>query len=347
MPSTLYKIKIMRRRKFIHSISNLAIVGIIPISSFGKSFNNKEYEGWLRTNYANDNFAHNLSKTETQTIVVKSKGHDIKIHAIQTGKVAVKRSHLTNRTAHFLTPIKISLDKQFTEFMPIWVWVVEHPEGIMVIDTGENAEVMNPDYFKPAGKLITQYNKKNIKFNVSKENEIGFQLRQLGIKNDRIKNVILTHLHIDHTDGIKDFPNVEIIVNEDEYKKPSGHIPELLPNWFKPRTVSYKNDFIEIFNQAYPLTKTEDMLLIPSNGHTKNHASVLFKTDDFDILFAGDVCYNQNQLIDNDLPGINVNYKKSLKTYKNIKAYAKKHSLIFLPSHDLDSAERLKKKRCL
>ena len=337
----------MQRRKFIHSVSSLAMLSAVPISSFGKSFNNREQEGWFRTNFANDNFAHNLSKAKTQTIAVKSKGQDIKIHAIQTGTVAVKRSHLTNRTVHFLTPIKISLDKHFTEFMPIWTWVVEHPEGIIIIDTGENAEVMNPDYFEPAGKLIAKYNRKNIKFNVSQENEIGFQLRLLGIKNDDVKNVVLTHLHLDHTDGIKDFPKVEIIVNEEEYKKPSGHFPELVPDWFKPKTVRYKNDFVEIFNQAYPLTKVEDMLLIPTNGHTKNHASVLFKTDDFDILFAGDVCYNQKQLIDNDLPGINVDYKKSKKSYENIKAYAEKYNLIFLPSHDMNSAERLKKKQYL
>lgn len=181
-------------------------------------------------------------------------------------------------------------------------------------------------------------------FNVCKEHELGSQLRALGIRNDNIKNVVLTHLHVDHTDGIKDFPNTEFIVNEDEYKHPSGHFPELIPYWFKPKMVNYKNDFIEIFNKAYPLTDSEDMLLIPTSGHTNNHASVLFKTDNFDILFAGDVCYNQNQLINDDLPGINVDYKKSRNTYRMIKAYAKKHNLIFLPSHDKLASERLSKR---
>lgn len=335
----------MQRRNFIHSISSLAMASVMPINAFGEIQNNNQQENWLRANFHNPDIAKNLSKTKTQTTIVKSKGHDVKIHAIQTGAVAVKRSHLTRRTAHFLTPLKISLDKHFTEFMPIWTWVIEHPEGTIVIDTGENVGVMNPDYFKPAGKLIAKYSKKNLKFNVSKENEIGFQLRQLGIKNDSIKNVILTHLHLDHTDGIKDFPNVEIILNEDEFKKPSGHFPELVPDWFKPKTVNYKNDFIEVFNKAYPITKAEDVLLIPTNGHTKHHASVLYKTDNFDILFAGDVSYNQKQMIDNDLPGINVNYKESRKTYKNILTYAQQKNLIFLPTHDVDSAHRLKEKQ--
>jgi glyoxylase-like metal-dependent hydrolase (beta-lactamase superfamily II) len=281
------------------------------------------------------------SGSENQTTIVKCNGQDVKIHAIQTGMVAVKRSHLTNRTAHFLTPLKISFDKHFTPFMPIWVWVIEHPEGVIVIDTGENAEVLNPDYFNPAGKLIAAYNKRNLKFSINKENEIGFQLRQLGIDKDNIKNMVLTHLHLDHTDGIKDFRNVEILVNEEEYKSPSGHFPELIPSWFNPKRVQYKNDMVSVFNKAYPITDREDLLLVPTGGHTKHHASVLFKTDDFDILFAGDVSYNQEQLIQRDIPGINADYKKTSNTYENITSYARQKRLIFLPSHDWNAVRRL------
>ena len=27
--------------------------------------------------------------------------------------------------------------RTYADFMPIWVWVIEHPEGIIVIDTGD------------------------------------------------------------------------------------------------------------------------------------------------------------------------------------------------------------------
>lgn len=329
----------MQKREFIKSTSSMALLSTIPISHFSQI---NQSSGTLPlSKLSNETLSSDFNKLASQTTSVKCNGKDVKIHAIQTGTVAVKRSHLTNHTAHFLTPIKISLDKHFTEFMPIWVWVIEHPEGVIVVDTGENSEVMNPDYFNPAGKLIAGYSKKNFKFNVSKENEIGFQLRKLGISNDRIKNVVLTHLHIDHTDGVKDFKNVEIIVNEQEYKNPSSHFSELVPNWFKPKTVNYKKDFIETFEEAFPLTKSEDLLLMPTGGHTKNHASILFKTDEYDILFAGDVCYNQEQLIADNLPGINVSYKETKKTYKKIKTYAKNNELIFLPSHDINSGVRL------
>ncbi|MBU3026048.1 N-acyl homoserine lactonase family protein [Zobellia galactanivorans] len=332
----------MQRSDFIEPTGNAALQSIVPIGHFTQT--DQDYNSFAQSKIDSIVLPTAINKVATQTTTVKCNGKSVKIHAIQTGTVAVKKSHITNRTAHFLTPIKISLDRHFTEFMPIWVWVIEHPEGNIVIDTGENANVANPGYFDPIGKLAAAYSKKNFKFKVSQENEIGFQLRQLGIKKDSIKNVILTHLHIDHTDGLKDFKNVEIIVSEKEYKNPSGHFPELVPNWFKPKTVRFQTDFVEVFNEAFPLTKAEDLLLIPTQGHTKHHTSVLFKTDECDILFAGDVCYNQEQLITNDLPGINVSYKETKNTYEKIKTYAKYNKLIFLPSHDIDSGQRLTNK---
>jgi len=296
----------------------------------------------------NSNPAVLFSESPTiQTTTVMSNGQEVKVHAIQTGKCAVKVSHQTNHVPHLFTPIKITLDSHFTDFLPIWVWVIEHPEGVIVIDTGENAGVMNPDYFKPAGKIVAAYNRKNIKFQISEEEEIGYQLNKLNIAKDKIKNVVLTHLHLDHTDGLQSFPSTEIIVHKEEFNHPSGNIPQLYPKWFKPRLVSYKKEMVDVFEDAFPITDRQDILLIPTNGHTPHHASVLFKTDEFDILFAGDVSYSEGQLLQNDLPGINADYSKSLKTYKNIKEYAGKHKLIYLPSHDIDGPARLREKKFL
>ena len=52
----------------------------------------------------------------------------------------------------------------------------------------------------------------------------------------------------------------------------------------------------------------------------------------------------EQQLIDNDLPGINADYSESKKTYQNIKEYARHRKLIFLPSHVAESAQRIENK---
>lgn len=336
----------MQRREFIRKSVTYSLAGTVPVNAIGgvpgNSLTNlSAVNNWslLRENH--------LAASAIETVIFKCHGKDVKVHAVQTGACAVKVSHHSKPVPHFLTPLKITMDRHFTKFFPIWVWVIEHPDGVVVIDTGENSGVMEPDYFKPAGKFVAAYNRKNIRFRVNESDEIGNQLKHLGIKEDQIMNVVLTHLHLDHTDGLKHFPATEIIINDKEYNKPSGNIPQLYPSWFKPKLVSYKNNIVDVFDQAYPITASGDLLLVPTPGHTPNHASVLFKTDEVDILFAGDVCYSQHQLLKKELPGIHVNYSQSNLTYNKIMEYASKHRLVFLPSHDAEAASRLKGKTCI
>ena len=89
------------------------------------------------------------------------------------------------------------------------------------------------------------------------------------------------------------------------------------------------------------MTKSEDVLLIPTPGHTNHHASVLLKTDNEHILFAGDTSYKHQQLLDNKFGGSNIDFAQSQKTYNNILGYARKYPVIYLPSHDENSANRL------
>ena len=38
-------------------------------------------------------------------------------------------------------------DRHWTEPLPIYVWAIEHPEGLIVIDTGETSRASQPGYF--------------------------------------------------------------------------------------------------------------------------------------------------------------------------------------------------------
>lgn len=65
----------------------------------------------------------------------------MRIHAIQTGTVAVKTHQLSGRGRGTLRPIITLLDTTWTEPVPIYAWVIEHTEGLIVVDTGETARV--------------------------------------------------------------------------------------------------------------------------------------------------------------------------------------------------------------
>jgi N-acyl homoserine lactone hydrolase len=280
-----------------------------------------------------------MFKTESIELTI-NKIH-VKIHAISTGSVAVKSKFRESKKKGISAQLDFLFDKKFTEWMPIWVWVIEHPEGIYIIDTGENTQVQDPNYFKSSGVFTNWLNKTLFRFKVEREEEIDKQLLKLNINPKDVKTVILTHLHLDHIDGLKYFPDAKIIVNKLEWEKPFGDLPALYPTWFKPSLIDL-NDKYESFLNANFLTNKKDLIALHTPGHTNGHMSILLKTDTCDILFAGDVCYNQGQLVLNSFAGANLNYNKSVETYARIKSLAKTTKLLFLPSHDRESSSRLK-----
>jgi N-acyl homoserine lactone hydrolase len=289
-----------------------------------------------------------LSGNKIQTAVFTCNAREVKVHAIQTGLISVKENFLNRKGPGFLSKLNIVLGTAYADFMPIWVWAIEHPEGIIVVDTGDISESGRQSFYKNESfstrlSLKAMSNKRNI----TKQDELDVQLLKLGIRTEQVSKVVLTHLHGDHTNGLKFFPENEIIVYEAEFRKPYGNLPTTYPEWYSPTLVNYSKDRLDFFDLAYPVTKSEDVLLIPTPGHTHHHSSVLLKTDSGHILFAGDTSYKHQQLPDNEFGGSNIDFIQSQKTYDNILKYANKYPLIYLPSHDENSANRLTGKEYL
>ena len=272
---------------------------------------------------------------------IRFKEGDGILHGFTTGMVKVKSKFRTAKGNVFTSKINFLLDNQFTEFMPIMVWVIDHPEGVFVVDTGENAKVTDDGYFKDEGFLIRYINKKSFIFDVKPEDEVGPQLERLGYNESDLKNVILTHLHLDHFDGLSYFENTNIMVNQLEWEKPSSALPSLYPEWFSPKTVQLMDSKYNNFNNSHSLVESGEIELIHTPGHTLGHCSVLVKSGEMDYLLAGDVTYNQHQLENNINAGGHQSFKLSQKTFKAIKGYATKNKLVYLPSHDNLGLNRL------
>ncbi len=277
---------------------------------------------------------------EITTKVLTINGQPIKIHAISTGLVAVKQSMLVAKNPGTLAVLSSFLDRNFSEWMPIFVWVIEHPEGVFVIDTGENADINNKDYFKSSGWFENWMNTTQFKFKVSREEEIDVQLKKIGIDPQKVDKVILTHLHLDHIDGLRHFPNSEILVNQLEWEKPYGDLPKLYPDWLDPTLIPLTQTY-ENFDKTAFVTKDENLIMIQTTGHTYGHTSLMLKTDQGYVFFAGDVVYNLEQLTQNKYSAVQVDKKASIQNYENIKAFAKQQKLVLLPSHEFAAVDRL------
>ena len=101
------------------------------------------------------------------TSIYQSNGKDIKVHAIQTGQISVKNNFRTRKGIGLLSKLNILLGQKFTEYIPIWAWVIEHPEGIIVIDTGDIEEADYSAFYKNESlnskfNLLAMSNKRKI-----------------------------------------------------------------------------------------------------------------------------------------------------------------------------------------
>lgn len=264
---------------------------------------------------------------------------NLKIHAISTGTVAVKHNFKHKKGPGLISKLNL-FRGPLTEALPINVYVIEHPEGVIVVDTGENAKVNDSEYFAEASWLQKQF-QKTIRLEVSQDEEIGPQLDALGIARSQVRWVVLTHLHLDHTDGLHHFPNTEILVHQQELGRPYGDSPFSYPKWFEPRPFSLNQIGPAPFDAVHYLTQSKDVMMVPLPGHTYGQVGVLLQADNKHYLFAGDATYDQAQLQAHELAGGHVDFRAANDSMDKIKRFAKQYPTVYLPAHDPSAGERL------
>jgi len=265
----------------------------------------------------------------------------IQIHGLKTGKLAVKKSVMRAKRPGLMSTVLSFKDKEFGDWLPVWNWIIVHPEGTFLIDTGLSSDVNQADYFKGIDFVSRYYLRKQMKFDIKREEELDYLFKKVDIEINQIDKVILTHLHIDHTGGLKYLPKVPILVNEKEWKTKDGAFPELFPPNINIQTLRMDcND--ETFEKCQYITESKDLVMIPTPGHTSGHVSIALIGSNNEIyLFAGDVAYTKKRLFDKAFSATIKNLKENIESCEKIISLSKKFNLVFLPTHDHDNIERL------
>jgi N-acyl homoserine lactone hydrolase len=272
----------------------------------------------------------------------------MQIHALQTGTVVIKERQLAGHGQGLGRQMNMLFDTHWTDALPIYAWVIEHPEGVIVVDTGETARAMQPGYFS----RWHPYYRTSMKLDVRPEDEIGPQLKDIGIEPADVRRVILTHLHTDHAGGLHHFPKSEILVSPVEYAATggfggwmSGYLRQRWPTWFAPRFIEFTSIPVGTFTESFTLTRAGDVHIVPTPGHSAGHVSVILSENGQSILFAGDSSYTEQFLLDQVVDGVSTDQAAARQTLKRILAYTQQTPTVYLPSHDPASAERLRRRQ--
>lgn len=185
--------------------------------------------------------------------------------------------------------------------------LLESEDSLTLVDTGFGIR----DYASPSRHVNLFIKVNGIPRDV---NETAVeQVSKLGFKPEDIRQIIMTHLHLDHAGGVIDFPWAEVHVLETEFK--SANKPRMLSlvdrigyarehigsrtnwvlhspqgeNWFGINSVRVLED------------SSLNILLIPLEGHSQGHCGVAVETEEGWLLHCGDA-YVRDMQIDLDAP---------------------------------------------
>jgi N-acyl homoserine lactone hydrolase len=257
----------------------------------------------------------------------------MKIHALTTGAVRLKHSFLFPKQGP-RRQLDLFLPGDWSVPMPIHCWAIEHDGVLRIVDTGETAAARNVPFAR---------------MEVTREQELPTAMAAAGLQLGDVSEVVLTHAHGDHIDGLVHV-RAPVLINDAELRYLATPMPRVmrrvlrqpLPPGFGPTPFTVDGERFGAFPRSRALSDDGRIVAVETPGHTPGHVSVICVDDSGrHVMLAGDVSDSLEQLHARRPDAIGPDPKVHIATLERILAHCAEHPTIYLPSHDPDSAARL------
>ncbi len=187
--------------------------------------------------------------------------------------------------------------------VPCPAYLVRHPSaGAILVDTGLHPSVAT-DSRENFGRLGKRFGKPTLE----PGEDAPAQLRKRGVDPGEIPVVVMTHLHLDHSSAISEFPQAAFVISEDEWKAASVG-PKPLANGYRRAHFDYAFDYRTVdfnrgtvdsyasFGRTFDLFGDSSVRLAFTPGHSAGHMSVICRLKERDFVIGGDLAYTEAQL---------------------------------------------------
>ena len=215
-------------------------------------------------------------------------------------------------------------------------FVLRHPAaGVVLVDTGFHPDA-GDDRRKDFGPAMSAM------FASLKPQPFDRQLRDAGVDPAAVERVVMTHLHVDHTSGMRLLGRARFSIARAEWAAVGGgarkgYVRQHLPP-------ASRIDLVDFDGAHGPFGATADLLgdgsirLLSTPGHTPGHLSVLVRTRRGEVLLAGDAAYTRRNIREQVLPLLTTDAAAHRRSLAELKAFAEAHPEVpVLPSHDPDA----------
>lgn len=225
--------------------------------------------------------------------------------------------------------------------VPVGFFVVKHPKGNFVFDTGNNDKIINdPSYWGPFIKNLTPERGPDV--------AIDTQLKKIGLSPDDITYVAVGHMHLDHGGNVCKFPNATFLVQKDEMKNAAWPEPGTAGPYIPGDVACLRNGIGEALPNKFKMDQLEgDMDVFGDQsvvikrwpGHTPgSQMAVVRLPKTGTVVLTSDNVYFSENVTKNLLPDISLAYYPTgiLNAYEYIRVLQGRENANFMTAHDLD-----------
>ena len=145
----------------------------------------------------------------------------MKIHVLHTGEVRVSPYlPFGGDNCNLLKASGMTTPKKDWIWLPVSVYLIEHPKGLILVDTGWHRDMSPEGVYDKAAQIKSLGSR--ILYNVNQGQiplgqAVDEQLEAMGIKPADLDYVLLTHLDCDHANGLRAVKDAKhIIVAQEE-----------------------------------------------------------------------------------------------------------------------------------
>lgn len=284
-----------------------------------------------------------------------TRGATVAVEPMIAGHAEWSRSMMVSPGGRLLTAklLRAMLTGQNAVKVPIPTFLIRHPSaGAILVDTGLHPSIAT-DPKENFGSLGARFGKPALE----PGEDVPSQLRKRGLEPGEIPIVVMTHLHLDHTSAISEFPNSTFVVSETEWRAAAHGSNPMMEGYrrahfdyaFDYRTVDFDRDNIDSyasFGRTFDLFGDGSIHLAFTPGHSPGHMSIVCRLEEHDFVIGGDAMYMLSQL-DGSEPGPprphdSHNWRRSLQELRLF--HRQFPGAVSTPGHDSDFYARIEQR---
>lgn len=179
--------------------------------------------------------------------------------------------------------------------IPIPAFLIEHPKGRAVFDTGLHPECQRNPTARIGEEMTTVY-----RIGFQPGEEISARLEAIDRDPGKIDLLINSHFHFDHVGGNALIPNATMLVQRREWE--AGRDAEKAAlHGYDPRDFDVGHK-VRLIDGEYDVFGDGSVTCLPTPGHTPGHQSLRLRLASGDLVLAADACYFCRTLRERRLP---------------------------------------------